>query len=143
MANLVCTLKMPWKRNDLISFLQGLADTKYQYCAWVDDKRPTGGHDEFDYTVHFFFDDTDLAYDADSWIGIILKNQAEADAVKDITKKIDFILNKYGTNLSDKEYIETEEWKFIVEAAKDALKKFNVNPILKAEKLLAGRHNPD
>jgi hypothetical protein len=83
--------------------LKACLTKEYQYQAWVDDRLPGGGHDELDYTIHFLFDDAALDHDSESAIGAILKNKKEATAVADLTRKIDFVLEKYGLHLSDKE----------------------------------------
>lgn len=81
-----------------------------------------GGHDELDYAVHFLFDDTSLAEDPSSVIGWILVDFKESDAILNVTRALDNIFDKYGLNLTDKEYIEKEEWKRVIDAAKKARK---------------------
>jgi hypothetical protein len=118
------TVEYPWLRFQLIDYIGGLADREYQCQAWIEDKCPGGGHDELDYTIHFFFDDTRLASVPEATIGLILKNEKEAAAIADLTRKIDFVLEKYGTHLTDKEYIEKEEWEDVIQSAKVAKELF-------------------
>lgn len=113
-------LKYLGMREELISYLQGLSDRDYQYKAWVEGNRPNGGHDELDYTIHFLYDDTELASDSASMIGWILLSSDEAHAISNVIKALDIIFNKYGLNLTDKEYIEKDEWGNVVEMAKIA-----------------------
>lgn len=113
-------LKYPWLREELISYLDGLANEQYQYDAWVAKKRPSGGYDELDYTIHFFYDDTDLACNPNSLIGEILIGAEEASAIGFLIKELDFLFEKYGTELTDSEYLSKEEWKAVVQAAKYA-----------------------
>jgi hypothetical protein len=47
-----------------------------------------------------------------------LKDASEAESVTALVRTIDVVLNRYGTNLSDAEYIEVPEWRFVVVAAK-------------------------
>lgn len=115
-------LKYLGMREELISYLQGLSDKNYQYQAWVEDKKPNGGHDELDYAVHFLFDDTSLAEDPSSMIGWILIDSKESDAILNVTRALDNIFDKYGLNLTDKEYIAKEEWKRVIDAANKARK---------------------
>lgn len=89
--------------------------------ARVLDQRPGGGHVEFDYAVHFLYDDTDLAEDVRSLMGIILKNDAEVIAMQNIINALNTLFDKYGTDLSDHEYINKPEWKNIVDATRVAL----------------------
>lgn len=114
-------MKYPEMRKELIDYLLGLSDLKYQRDCWVDGKCPSGiEHDEFDYVVHFLFDDTELSSNAKSLVGYLLKNEHEANLVQNLCQKIEDIFDKYGTDLSDSEYINCPEWDEIVSAAKKA-----------------------
>ena len=113
-------LKLPWMRNELIHYLHNLADEVYQYQAWVEDSRPEGGHDELDYIIHFLYDDTDLANNPSSLIGWILKGEKEVNVIVDLINSLNYLFEKYGTELTDKEYLEKAEWKNIIQAAKTA-----------------------
>jgi hypothetical protein len=125
-------IKNPSMRINLISFLESLSDQKYQQHVWVEGQRLAGvEHDEFDYSVHFFFDDTDLAKDAKSDIGYILYDDVEAESISLLTKIMDEIFKKYGTTLSDADYIALPEWLMVIDAAKAALKVVKSNEIQK------------
>lgn len=116
------SIKYPSMRKELIDYLRSLSDLNYQKRIWID-----GGsdseiqHDEFDYAIHFLYDDTELASNTDSTIGVILNNNAEASRIKNLVASIDFIFEKYGINLSDKDYVELPEWKNVIDAAGKAL----------------------
>ncbi|WP_460132367.1 SCO4402 family protein [Pseudomonas sp. S1_E04] len=114
-------LKFPSMREELISYLSGLSDIDYQYQAWVERSSPDLGYDEFNYTVHFLYDDTGLAENASDWIGLVLKDEKEAMSVESMVNALDVIFDKYGTGLSDKEYLEKEEWLRVVSVSKGAL----------------------
>ncbi|MES2321042.1 MAG: hypothetical protein V4633_02140 [Pseudomonadota bacterium] len=112
----------PEMRKELVEYLQGLADIEYQKRVWISgDSDGTVIHDEFDYAVHFLFDDTALAHDAHSTIGWILQDASEALLIVALTKSIDGVFEKYGTGLSDAQYIELPEWQSVVAAAEAAL----------------------
>lgn len=112
-------VKYPEMRRELEVVVEGLADPAYQRRVWVDGQPEDGvEHDEFGLAVHFLFDDSSLAQDALSTIGWILKDASEAESVTALVRAIDVVLNRYGTNLSDAEYIEVPEWRFVVVAAK-------------------------
>jgi hypothetical protein len=113
-------LKYPEMREELIDYLHGLSDREYQYQAWVEDKRPGGGHDELDYAIHFLYDDTDLANDPISLIGWILTGKEEAEVIINLVKALDIIFDKYGTELADKEYLVKKEWGNVLSMAKKA-----------------------
>ncbi|MCD5977716.1 SCO4402 family protein [Pseudomonas quasicaspiana] len=114
-------LKFPAMRNELISCLLGLSSAKYQYNAWVERANPDLAYDEFNYVVHFLYDDTDLATDADSWVGLIFRGGSEALAVSEVVRRLDVIFEKYGTALSDAEYLTKPEWIYVIESSKNAL----------------------
>lgn len=114
-------LKCPEMRQELIDYLRGLSDRSYQYQAWVHDRRPGGGHDELDYAIHFLYDDTKLARDPVSTVGWLLKSAEEVDLISKLIEKIDFVLDKYGCDLTDREYLEKPEWDDVIQAAKKSL----------------------
>ncbi|PHM51184.1 SCO4402 family protein [Xenorhabdus sp. KK7.4] len=115
-------LKYPHMREELIDYIHGLCDEEYQYQAWVEGNRPGGGHDELDYTIHFLYDDTDLAKSPESMIGWILTGKAEADAIASLVSALDAVFDKYGTELTDKEYLIKAEWIKVINTAQKAKK---------------------
>lgn len=116
-------LKHPDMREELIQHLFALSDADYQYRVWVlggaDEKTGTI-HDEFDYAVHFLYNDSLLASDPSSTVGWILRDQAEVMKISMLVERIEVIFQKYGTKLSDAEYIELPEWAAVLATAKDA-----------------------
>ncbi|WPN98510.1 SCO4402 family protein [Pseudomonas sp. MUP55] len=114
-------LKFPSMREELISYLSGLSDLDYQYQAWVERSSPGLDYDELNYTIHFLYDDTGLAENASDWIGLVLRDEKEARSVENVVGALDVVFDKYGTELSDKEYLEKREWSWVVRASKDAL----------------------
>lgn len=114
-------LKFPSMREELISYLSRLSDLDYQYQAWVERSSPGLDYDELNYTIHFLYDDTGLAENASDWIGLVLRDEIEARSVENVVSALDVVFDKYGTELSDKEYLEKKEWLWVVNASKDAL----------------------
>lgn len=108
-------------RDELISYMKSLSDKKHQEQCWVLKNCPKGSNDELDYSIHFLFDDTALSERPQKLIGDILLNEHEAELVKAVCEHIDMILNKYGSELSDEEYISTQEWKNVLSSSKTAL----------------------
>lgn len=116
-------MKFPNIRNQLIVTLKGLSDITYQHSCWVNHNCPEPiKYDEFDLAVHFLFDDTTLYSEPENWIGLCLKNKDEAIKVKEVCDAIEAIFEKYGSSLSDKEYIELPEWKAVLSTAAVAFK---------------------
>jgi hypothetical protein len=115
-------MKFPWMREELLDYLEGLGNLSYQQACWVDGICPEGvEHDELDYAIHFLFDDTDLGSAPENCIGIFLQNMEEAISIKQVCDAIDSIFKKYGTKLTDAEYIGLAEWKNVIAAAQSAL----------------------
>jgi hypothetical protein len=118
-------MKYPNMRQELISYLEGLSNKQYQLDCWVNNTCPeTIEHDEFDYAVHFLFDDTECARNPEKLVGVFLRNPEEARAVKVVCDNIDQLLNKYGCKKTDYEYIQTPEWINILISSKSALELF-------------------
>lgn len=118
-------LEYPTMRDELISYLEGLSSADYQYRAWVSRSDSDIAYDEFNYAVHFLYDDTDLATDPRSWIGIVLRGENEARAISDVVKSIDKVFDKYGTCLADEDYLTKPEWADVIESSKNALIEFS------------------
>ncbi len=114
-------MKFPMMRAELVSYLEGLADKAYQQSCWVNDKCPVGVVDCFDLPIHFLFDDTDLATNATSCIGYFIRNESEAQAITKLCNILDDIFEKYGTELSDAQYIELPEWDNVISQAQFTL----------------------
>lgn len=115
-------LKYPEMRAELLSYLKGLSDKDYQVSCWVNRKCPCGVmHDEFDYVIHFLFDDTVLSKDPEKLIGYCLQDTIEARAVKAVCDALDSLLKTHGTGLSDAQYIELPEWGGVMSEALYAL----------------------
>lgn len=117
-------LKFPSMRDELIGYLRGLSDINYQCRAWVQREASDTFYDEFDYAIHFLFDDTGLATDARSWIGLVLLGEAEAQAVEGVVRSINELFLLHGVKLEDAEYLATPEWMRVVESSKEALAVF-------------------
>lgn len=118
-------LYYPWQHDICKEYLKDLSDIEYQYKIWVKFDVPEGTEDGFDFSIHFLYDDTELAENPKNEISWILKNTHEAKAISNLTQQIDYIFNIYGKELSDKEYIEKPEWQGVIKAAQDALQVFN------------------
>lgn len=112
-------------REELVDYIKGLSDRQYQEKFWLRRERTVDiQHDELDYAIHFLFDDTDLARDPNSTIGFILKDASEVEVISSLIFRIDDVFNKYGTGLTDEQYMATPEWVDVIFAAKRALDLF-------------------
>jgi hypothetical protein len=114
-------IRYPEMRAELIQHLNALSDIDYQRRVWVlGSSEGDVVHDEFDNAVHYLYDDTRLAADPVSTIGWILRNDEEAAEISKLVETIERVFQRYGTKLSDAEYIQLPEWVTILTAAKDA-----------------------
>jgi hypothetical protein len=114
-------MKYPEMRKELISTMKCLSDRNYQRTVWIEKKYPKGVVDDnFDYAVHFLFDDTCLAEDPKKLIGYALKNEKECDLVTDVIDALNILFEKLGTNLSDEQYINSPFWEKVIETSKKA-----------------------
>lgn len=116
-------MQYPEMREELVGYLKALADPDYQREAWLDKKFPPGiQYDCLDFTIHFIYDNTDLAADPESLVGVILKDQVEVDAIKVVTTRLNKMFEKLGVELTDFEYLQSPYWGEVVVSAKEALK---------------------
>ncbi|MBP1859086.1 SCO4402 family protein [Rhizobium herbae] len=121
-------LHSPNLRERLIAHLRELSDLEYQKRYWKVIDEETGNYDEFDYSVHFLYDDTDLAYDPDSYIGCTLYSQEEAECVRKLATALDIVFEVNGLELDDHEYLSTKEWPLVLRAAAEALSVIEKKP---------------
>jgi hypothetical protein len=112
----------PHMREELIAGLRGLSDRGYQERVWVRGEQVDGVvHDEFDYVIHFIFDDTSLASDAASCIGWFLLDEQEADSIQELVQTLSSLFEIYGLDLADSEYMAVPQWERVIGAAKNTM----------------------
>jgi hypothetical protein len=115
-------VQLPHKRNEMMHYLQALADTDYQLRVWI---RGEGSgemsQDCLGYALTFFFEDTMLAEAPERNIGTILTSVQEVASVRKLTQNLENLLNQLGDNCSDLEYISSPLWRPVVAAAQDAV----------------------
>ena len=120
-------MQYPSMRVELIGYLRGLADATYQLECWVKGNCPPGVQDNLDLAIHFLFDDTHLASDPRSVIGVFLVNESEADRVHAVCGALDRIFAKYGTDKRDAFYIACKEWDEVIALSQIALATIQAN----------------
>ena len=114
-------MKYPEMYEELIGYLNDLRSKEYQIEVWVNKNFPDDVRfDELNNSIHFLFDDTQLATDPSSCIGCFLKNEREAKLIGALCLELDTIFKKYGTELADEEYINLPEWEKVLDAADKA-----------------------
>lgn len=121
-------MKYPNMRDDLLNYLCSLSDREYQINSWVNKIYPSGiEYDCLDSSIHFIFDDTDFGDAPENSIGDILLNKEEADSIAKLVASINYVFEKYGTNMTDDFYIGTPEWDDVLSSASTAYKLININ----------------
>ncbi len=105
-------IEFPEKRRCLIDYIKGLSDYMYQKDYWGKSHPDNPNfYDDFSQAIHFLYDDSDIAEDPDSWIGLVLLSQDESNLVKQLNESLENLFDKYGVNLSDKEFMDKPEWR--------------------------------
>lgn len=108
-------IDFPEMREELIEYIKGLSDLEYQKEYWgkVHPTNPNF-YDDFNQTIHFLYDDSNIAQDPDSWIGLVLISQEESSLIKTLNNQIECLFKSYGTKLSDEDYMNKPGWKNII-----------------------------
>jgi hypothetical protein len=119
-------IEFPWRRDELVEHLKRLSDLQYQRQAWIYQHFPPGiQFDEPTLYINFLYDDTGLAEDTDGMVGLLLKNQEEAEAIKKLIRRFDVVLDQYDIGyIPPSEFLGSRAWFAVVEAAKEALPVF-------------------
>ncbi|MEN0119210.1 MAG: hypothetical protein AAGD15_21020 [Agrobacterium cavarae] len=113
-------LHSPDLRRRLIDHLKDLSDLEYQKSNWGKLSEEGGTYDEFDYVVHFLYDDTELASKPYGMIGWCLRSEEEALSIQKLVAAIDQVFERNGLELSDQEYLHTSEWPLVLSEASNA-----------------------
>lgn len=115
-------LKYPTLREELMQYLHIMADRELAYQTWVCQKTDDASNQgSFTDAIGFFFDYTSVGRKEQS-IGWIVKNEKEYEAVCKLMSRMNSVLQKVGGGYApDIEYLQTEEWNSVIEAAKGAL----------------------
>ena len=113
-------VRFPEMRAEIVGAVAALADPAYQWSAWVRRELPEGHYDEFTLRIHILYDDTQVLEDPDRTVGVYLKSQEEADAMRGLGHAIDSLFAELGTERSDEEYLRAPGWDLVVDAAKNA-----------------------
>lgn len=102
-------LKYPNMRRELIEYLDLLQESKYSMAL-----------EDFDYVVHFFFDDTSLSRDANMSIGYFLINAEEGDAIRRLIDAIDRFIGDGDDSTYVFDSRRSKQWSSVIESANEA-----------------------
>lgn len=113
--------KYPQMRDELLETMRTLSDLEYQWSAWVNHNFPPGvQHDEFDYAVHFLYDDSSLAEAPERAIGLFVKDQHEVHLIKAVISALDQVFDALGMECTDEQYISSPLWAEVLRTASEA-----------------------
>ena len=116
-------IRYPSLRLELMDSIEALSSKEIQENEWVKGIPDNNGNISLlDYTIHFLFDDTNLATDPNLSLGSFLYDQDEVIAMQKIIQKFDEIFEKYGVKIDTKYLIESPEWSELMTCANDAKK---------------------
>jgi hypothetical protein len=116
-------VRFPQMREHLELALAALSDVDFQRRVWVDghiDPRDKWHHN-FDEGIHTICDDLRFDIDPLGSIGNWTRDAGEAAAVATVAQAIDDLLERYGLELSDADYMRAPEWPRTTQLAGAAL----------------------
>lgn len=120
------SVRYPEMRAQIIESIQALADPTYQQRVWVDRIYPHPGfYDDLTHNVNVLYDDTEVASDPYSQVGVTLESQEEAAAIEAIAHAFDPILDSMDPKTVDAEIMAMPTWDDVVRAARNALPIFS------------------
>jgi hypothetical protein len=115
-------------RERLVEALEALADPNYQERVWLKRELPADLDDDgLDFVVHFFFDDTDLSRDPLGCVGWFIRDEHEAQLVREVVEALDRVIRDVGPGESDQEYLSNKSWPMVVSSARQALTAVQAN----------------
>jgi hypothetical protein len=98
----------PWMRQEAMVYLRDLV-------GMVPDDPGEGG---LDFAIDFLFDEAPTPREA---LGLYLGSEQEVEVMGALVNTLGVVLRKYGTRLSDPDYVETPEWPHVRRLARKAL----------------------
>lgn len=115
-------VRFPQMRAEVIDAVRALADPEYQQRVWIRRELPQPDYyDDFTLNIHILYDDTRVLEEPAGTVGDVLRSAEEATALAPLARQLDALFDRYGTDLSDEEYLATPEWAGVVRAAQTAL----------------------
>jgi hypothetical protein len=118
----VSEVKYPQWRERVINAVRALSDVDRQRRVWVEgEPLPAGLQDSLDYRIHILFDDGDILPDPSHHIGVTLRDQREAEALRPLGRALDEMMRDLG-DVPDEQYLADPRWSDVVEYAGAALK---------------------
>ncbi len=126
--NAAAEVRNPDIRKEIMLTLQHLSDPEYQQRVWIDRKFPTPSYySDFLMAMHMLYDDTGLARNPYSEIGLTLKDETEARLIQIVIEALEEVFGETGDE--DFEVVRTaSSWPNVIDAAATTWKAMSANP---------------
>ena len=92
----------------------------YQKRFWVD-KQPSKYIEGLDEEIHTLYDDTDVVRDSYGQIGIVLRNEQEAEAIQALDRVLGPLYDSLPYRIDHAQVLAMPEWSRVIAAARKAL----------------------
>jgi len=113
-------VEFPAMRKEVVGALASLADRDYQDRAWLHQEFELEGRfEDFDLIVHILYDDTEVLPDPLPAVGAVLFD-SEVAALGTLGAALTPLISRLG-DASTSEYLESDGWSAVVDAAGVAL----------------------
>jgi hypothetical protein len=90
----VTRVEFPEWRNEVVDAVRSLSDPAYQQRIWVERDFPHANfHDALDECIHVLFDDADVLPEPSHRLGVLLRNEAEVEALRPLGVLLDAIID--------------------------------------------------
>lgn len=106
----------PNMRLQVLSSLENLADRAYQQRVWVEGILPHPGYgDDFALAYGWLYEDLPIMDDPPDFIGTVLRDEVEAEAMPPLKRAIDRLHEELGYNgRTDAEYMASPLWDDVI-----------------------------
>lgn len=110
-------VELPDRRLDVIESLKVLASDVSRLDSGRDTRWP-----DLTNAVHWLVDDTVWDhYDPAESIGVLLRSEAEAAAIRLVVASVVIVSETVGADISDRSWFESDEWPRVQELSRSAL----------------------
>jgi hypothetical protein len=117
----VTRVEFPEWREEVIEALRALSDPDHQRRVWVGGESiGPNFYDALDERIHALFDDADVLPDPSARIGILLRDEAEVEALRPLGRLLDEMIEDLG-DVPDEQYLANPRWSDVVQYAGAAL----------------------
>ncbi len=115
-------VQFPQWREEVVDAIRSLSDTDYQRRIWIAKEFPGPNfYDALEECVHMLFDDAAVLPDPSGRLGVLLRDEAEVEALRPLGQLLDEIVDDLG-DVPAERYLADPRWPQVVAHAGAALK---------------------